>query len=344
MSQPSDQTPDVPVLGRPGQSAEAGSFSLDPVLRRWLVRIDQIEAEIGQRPDASPVQRRAWALELGDRLFDEFGRPGPAGVEVRTHSVATFRVREYRPVDPNSNAGATRLKPAYLLLHGGAFWLSSIDERINAALAAERAVGADVVVFDVDYRLAPEHPFPAGLEDCHSALVWVYEHAVELGVDPDRIVVGGVSAGGNLAAALCQLARRRGGPPICGQLLEVPALDLRPDGTWLEEYAAINGLSDSAEMRDFYLPPGQDPADPLVSPLAATDLTGLPPAHIMTAEIDPFRAGGEAYAVALRQAGVPVSASRQLGNLHGGNGLAGAWVGARLWANEVAAALRHLAA
>jgi acetyl esterase len=320
---------------------------LDPALRRWLTRIDQIEAEIGQRPDASPVQRRVWAQRLSDRLFAEFGRPGPAGVEVETHlapsagSGAPFRVREYRPAD--ADGGATRLRPAYLLIHGGAFWLSSIDEHINTALAAERALGADVVVFDVDYRLAPEHRFPAGLEDCHSALLWVHEHSSELRVDPERIVVGGVSAGANLAAALCQLALRRGGPAIRGQLLEVPAVDLRPDGTWLEEYAPINGLSDPAEIRDFYLPPGHDPADPLVSPLAATDLAGLPPAHIMTAEFDPFRAGGEAYAVALGRAGVPVTASRQLGGLHGSNGLAGAWSGARLWASEVEAALRQLA-
>jgi acetyl esterase len=322
----------------------ADGLWLDPALRRWLTRIDQISTEIGRRLDASPAQRRVWERVLGDRLFAEFGRPGPTGVETRTHlapgPAGPIRVREYRP----TGSAATQLRPAYLLFHGGALWLGSIDERVNVALAAERAVAADVVVFDVDYRLAPEHRFPAGLEDCYAALLWVGRQAAQLSIDPDRIVIGGISAGGNLAAALCQLAGRRGGPAIRGQLLEVPVLDLRPDGAWLEEYAPVNGLSDLAEMRCFYLPPGHDPADPLVSPLVATDLTGLPPAHIMTAEIDPLRLSGEAYVEALRRAGVPVGASRRLGALHGSNGLTGAWAGARLWAAEVAAALRELTA
>jgi acetyl esterase len=313
---------------------------------------------------AAPARRRAWEQTLGDSLFARFGRPGPAEVGVVTHLVpgqaGALRVREYRPPAGDTASGdragaanvtggigqeaATKARPAYLMLHGGAFWLGSIDDRSNAAAAAERALGADAIVFDVDYRLAPEHPFPAGLEDCYTALTWVYGHAGDLAVDPGRIVVGGVSAGGNLAAALCRLARDRGGPPIRGQLLEVPALDLRVDGAWIGRYAAINGLDGWDQMRDFYLGPAQDPADPLVSPLAGADLAGLPAAHIITAEIDPLRAGGEAYAAALRRAGVPATATRRLGALHGANALTGAWSGARLWAAEATAALAELAA
>ncbi|MDR2377932.1 MAG: alpha/beta hydrolase [Bifidobacteriaceae bacterium] len=314
------------AFGRPGPSQVViATHRIDGPA--GALRVREYRPLPGRRAGPDPAGRAAaCCYDPSDHAAGAAGA-GAAGAEVAGAEVA----------------GADRLtRPAYLTLHGGAFWLGSIDDRPNAAAAAERALGADAIVFDVDYRLAPEHPFPAGLEDCYTALVWVHAHAAELAIDPARIVVGGVSAGGNLAAALCRLVRDRGGPPIRGQLLEVPVLDLRADGAWIDRYAAINGLDGWDEIRDFYLRPGQDPADPLVSPLAGADLGGLPPAHIITAEIDPLRAGGEAYAVALRRAGVRATATRRLGALHGANALTGTWSGARLWAAEAIAALAEL--
>ncbi|MDR0848185.1 MAG: alpha/beta hydrolase [Propionibacteriaceae bacterium] len=315
---------------------------LDPAITAWLGRIEAISAELGASDDSSVVERRRVSRDLGNLLFAEMGRPGPDGIRIVDHEVpggeGAVRVREYRPGE-----AAGEDLPAYVLLHGGAFWMGSIDEGVNRAICLERAAGARYAVFDVDYRLAPEHPFPAGLEDAYAAVTWVFENAGVLGVDPGKIVVGGVSAGGNLAAATCLVARDRSGPPIRAQLLEVPAVDLRPDGAWIEEYAQINGLDAMDEMREFYVPPGVDLADPWVSPVAAEDLSGLPPAHIVTAEIDPLRAGGELLAERLARAGVPVTATRHLRSLHGTQGLTATWPGARLWNAEVIAALREFA-
>jgi peptide/nickel transport system ATP-binding protein len=348
----------------------ARAEDLPPEIRAWFRRIKGCDIEtvrVPAGPGDAPAARQA-ARRLSDLMFREFGRPAPKGVEARLHWVPSsgggepVRVREYRPAvfpleveaaaEPAVVSGASSANgsgeprdqrlAAYVMLHGGGFWLGSIDDLSDLSNAAERAAGTGVAVFDVDYRLGPEACFPAGLEDCYTALSWVFEQADSVGVDSNRIAVGGVSAGAGLAAALCHLARQRGGPPICGQLLEVPAVDLRPGASWDDRYAPINGLANVEEMLSIYLPAGADPADPLVSPLAAADLTGLPPAHIMTAEVDPLRPGGEAYALALRRAGVPVTATRHLGAVHGSNGLAGTWSGARLWEAEAQAALREL--
>ena len=145
---------------------------------------------------------------------DELMIPGPAGAP-------EVRVRRYRPAD------RAEALPALVYFHGGGFVVGSVDlyDVDCRRIAAE--VGA--VVVSVDYRLAPEHPFPAPLEDCYAALVWVAEHADELGADPDRIAVGGESAGGGLAAGVALLARDRGGPPLCLQFLGIPELDDRLD-------------------------------------------------------------------------------------------------------------------
>lgn len=206
--------------------------------------------------------------------------------------------------------------PLYLFLHGGGWCIGTLDERDPRCRAV--ADGAGCVVASVDYRLAPENQFPTAPEDCYTALTWLVDHAEELGIDPTRIAVGGESAGGNLAAVLCLMARDRGGPRICHQWLDVPATDLTctqegfasvPDGFMLDQ-AVIDDFLDN------YL---ADPAqihDPYCSPLLADDLSGLPPAWIMTAEYDKLRGDGEAYARALRAAGGQAEHVRLAGNVH----------------------------
>ena len=214
----------------------------------------------------------------------------------------TIELRVHRP---DGGDGA----PVLLWLHGGGWILGGAlnDERSCRRFASRTAN----VVVAVDYRLAPEHPFPIPLEDCYAALVW----ASELG---DDVAIGGQSAGGNLAAALALLARDRGGPRVTAQWLDVPALDLRlPEDEALTAFGAGYGL-DVANVRptiDFYAA-AADLATPYISPLAADDLTELPPAIITVAGCDPLRDQGIRYAAALEDAGVPVRATTWPGHLH----------------------------
>jgi acetyl esterase len=175
------------------------------------------------------------------------------------------------------------------------------------------------VVVAVDYRLAPEHRYPAAPEDCYAALRWVAANAASLGADARRLAVGGDSAGGNLSAVVSQMARDKGGPAIRFQLLIYPVTDA--DFTRRSYVDNAEGyLLTTASMRwfwDHYLPdPGQR-AEPYASPLRAADLSGLPPAWVCTAEFDPLRDEGEAYAKRLQQAGVSTTLTRFDGLIHG---------------------------
>ena len=313
---------------------------LEEGIRQWLVRNEELSAKIDLGGDEPSASGRAARQQLSDELFAEFGLHRDWGITVEDHVVAVrgggIRVRQYRP------QGATGVLPGYLLLHGGAFWLGSIDESINGALASQRAAEANVCLFDVDYRLAPEHPYPTALEDAFAALTWVHENHDRLGVDPERLVIGGVSAGGNIAAALAQLTRDRGGPRLAGQILEVPLVDFRRTDPLLAEGNEVVGNVDLAEVLEAYAP-GQSPEDPYLSP-ATGSLDGLPTTHIMTAEYDVIAAAAEDYVVALRDAGVEVSSTRHLGMLHGAPGITGRVRQARLWHAEVSAVLRDLTA
>jgi acetyl esterase len=177
-------------------------------------------------------------------------------------------------------------------------------------------VGA--VVVSVDYRLAPTHRWPAGPEDCYAALCDVVARAAEFGADPDRVAVMGDSAGGNLSAVVALMARDRTGPRIAFQGLVYPATDLSLSSPSIDENADAPVLTkaDVIAFRDHYLG-GQDPRDPYVSPLFAADHSGLPPALVQVAELDPIRDDGLRYAAALRAAGVPVRTTTYVGMPHG---------------------------
>ena len=227
---------------------------------------------------------------------------GPAGA---------LRLRIYRP---EGNGPF----PALVFFHGSGFVLCSLDT--HDGICRNLCAGAGCVVVSVDYRLAPEHKFPAGLNDCVCATRWVAEHAAALALDPRRIAIGGDSAGGNLAAAVALRVRDAGGPALCGQLLIYPVTDYHTPGTAsYAENADGYGLTRET-MRWFwrhYLAEEGDATHPHAAPLRASDLSRLPPALVVTAEYDPLRDEGEAYAARLRAAGVPTVMSRWDGMNHG---------------------------
>lgn len=226
----------------------------------------------------------------------------------------TATVRFYYP------AAATAPLPCHVYFHGGGFWLGTLDH--FASLCRGLAEEAGCIVASVDYRLAPEHRFPAAIEDAYAALSWIAANAAELGIDAARLSVGGVSAGGNLAAVSAILARDRGGPPLSLQVLEIPITDLT-DLTTLE--FPDEGLSLPTGKETYithYLADPAQAADPLVSPVKAEDLRGLPPAMILTAEYDPLLRDGLAYAERLRAAGVPVEYHCDEGQFHGSQPMA----------------------
>jgi acetyl esterase len=242
--------------------------------------------------------------------------PGPemASTEDRVITVGggiELPVRIYRPVE------ATGPQPVVVFFHGGGWVIGNIESHDNTVRALAHQTGA--VCVSVDYRLAPEHRFPAAAEDCYGATVWVAEHADELGVDRHRIAVAGDSAGGNLAAVVALMARDRAHPTVAFQALIYPCTDMNPD-SWPSMRDNAEGMFLTTEsMRWFYGHYAADEhrTDPYASPYHAPDLSGLPPAIVITAEYDPLRDEGEAYAQRLAEAGVPVDCRRYDGMIHG---------------------------
>ncbi len=251
--------------------------------------------------------------------------PGPAG---------RIRIRLYRP-------SAQAVLPVVVFFHGGGWVMGSIETHDVYCRQLTNASGHAVV--SVDYRLAPEDKFPAGLEDAYAATRWVSEHAAEIGVDAKRIAVAGDSAGGNLAAAVCLLARDRGGPGLAFQLLMYPVIDYHFDTPSYRENATGYHLTRAAMIWSWrhYLKNELDGRSPYASPLRAQDLSGLPAALIMTAEYDPLRDEGEAYAERLRAAGVPVELRRYDGLIHGFARRTNVLDRAREALQDVASALRN---
>jgi acetyl esterase len=200
---------------------------------------------------------------------------------------------------------------------GGGWVLGSLDAVDPVCRRLANATPCAVV--SVAYRRAPEHPFPTGLEDCYAATCWVAEHGAELSLDPDRLAVGGASAGGNLAAAVALLARERKGPKLVLQLLVYPPLDHRADTPSMQEALdpLLFGGQDAAWCWSHYLADAADGDNSLASPLRANDLRGVPAALVITAELDPLRAEGELYAARLAEARVATELVRFNGAVHG---------------------------
>jgi acetyl esterase len=224
-------------------------------------------------------------------------------------------VRIYWPPDADTPL------PVVVFYHGGGFALGDLDTHDPVARA--HTVGAEAIVVSVGYRLAPEHPFPAGVNDCWAALQWVGEHAAELGGDPNRIAVAGDSAGGNLAAVTAHLARDNGGPALTFQLLWYPVVTADLSLPSFAENACAPILDrDVIDAFLMWYLPDLDITDPTTLPVTlapanAADLAGLPPAYIGTAEHDPLRDDGARYAALLNAAGVPAELSNEPILVHG---------------------------
>ena len=227
--------------------------------------------------------------------------PGPAG---------DIPIRIYR-------ASHDASQPVIVFFHGGGWVVGNLDSHDGTCRRLCDAIGCTVI--SVDYRLAPEHLYPAAVDDSYAATKWAADNAASLKIDPKRIAVAGDSAGGNLAAVVAIAARDRGGPPLCHQLLTYPVTDM----AFRSESYVTNGegyFLTRSMMEWFgvqYVPEGHDVEDPLLSPLYAADLSKLPPATVITAEYDPLRDEGEAYAKRLIEAGVPTKLIRYEGVFHG---------------------------
>src|SRR5215469_15656933 len=270
------------------------------------------QSSVASMSDARIIAMQSRDLPSNALVNRMFGSVAP-GTELRDITIdgpaGDIMVRVYRPA--NAPVGD---RPLILNSHGGGFVFGNL--RLSDWICSSVAVTVGAVVVSVDYRLAPLHPFPAAVDDCYAALVWAADNAAQLGAaTPPRIGVMGESAGGNLSAVMCLLARDRGGPRIGHQALLYPPTDM----TRVAESPARSRIISGPEMRAFrrlYLGDA-DPADPRVSPLRAADLAGLPPALIQVAEHDPLREDGALYAAALRSAGVPVRFTEYVGMPHG---------------------------
>jgi acetyl esterase/lipase len=309
---------------------------VDPTIQALLDEVNaQEQADMSALPAA---EQRARIDPLMQQLFVALAEPGPELPDVRDLPVVVgtdeITVRVYTP-------DAAGQLPAHVYFHGGAFWLGDLEQGDADCRFLARDAGC--VVVSVDYRLAPEHPFPIPAEDCYAATAWVVEHAAELGVDPTRVSVGGASAGGILAAAVSLMARDRGGPNLVFQVLDIPVTDSRMNTASYEDFAEGYLLTRAAMEQGwgYYLADPADAVNPYASPMHATDLAGLPPALIVTAQYDPLRDEGEEYGRRLQAAGVPATIRRWDGMIHGSAAFTKLLPQARQCRADVAALLRE---
>lgn len=230
-------------------------------------------------------------------------------------SAGPLRARHYRP----ARTGAGEKQPLLVFFHGGGFVIGDLDTHDEPCRLL--CHHAQIHVLSVDYRLAPEDPFPAAVDDALAAFRWAVEHADELGVDPARVAVGGDSAGGNLSAVTAQLAAQDGGPAPALQVLIYPATDLTDartaSGLLFADGFFLTENDRRWATRHYFAGPDKNQSDLRASPAFAENLSDLAPAIVVTAGFDPLRDEGEAYGVALRQAGTPVVSYRAPELIHG---------------------------
>jgi len=290
------------------------TYAYDPELVPLLDLLpDSSELDI-----SDPAASRAGFAELIAAMNAELDQ---SGVSMENLSISgpsgapEVPLRIYRP---EAQSGTV---PALLHIHGGGFVIGDLDSETSICLALCRNLG--IVVVSVDYRLAPETPYPGGLEDCYSALQWMHEHAADLKVDPTRTGLFGQSAGGGLSAATALLARDRGGPAICFQYLGIPELDDRLETPSMRQFVDTPMWHrPNAELSwEFYLGDeyqrGGEEVPAYAAPARAEDLSGLPAAYVSTMEFDPLRDEGVQYALKLMQAGVATELHSFPGTFHG---------------------------
>jgi acetyl esterase len=286
-------------------------MALDPQAKAVI----ELAIKAGRPPYHTLSPKDARQLFLETRPFSTPAAPAIGTVRnlAAEGPVGQIPLRVYRPAGVPD---ATRL-PVYVYFHGGGWVIGDLES--HDVLCRQLTAESGACVIAVDYRLAPEHKFPAAADDAWAATRWIAAHAAELGVDGARLAVGGDSAGGNLAAVVALLAREAGGPAIALQVLIYPVTDVGSESKTYTDFAEGYMLTRES-MRWFtahYLARKEDAADWRVSPLRASSLAGLPPALVITAGFDPLRDEGAAYATRLREAGVRVDYVSFGGMIHG---------------------------
>ena len=289
------------------------SYNYDPELVALLEFLPDAALTI-----SDPENARASFGELMGQFNAELDR---SGVDIVDRNISgpseapDVAIRIYSP------EGLSHSVPGILHIHGGGFVIGTLDSELGSCLTLCRNLG--VVVVSVDYRLAPETPYPGPLEDCFAALSWTNENSAELNIDPERLAVFGASAGGGLSAGTALLARDRGGPPICFQYLGIPEVDDRLHTPSMQRFVDTPMWNrPNAELSwDFYLGDqfqrGANDVPYYAAPARAEDLSGLPPAYVSTMEFDPLRDEGVEYALKLMQAGVATELHSFPGTFHG---------------------------
>jgi acetyl esterase len=319
------------------------SYAFDPEIAPWLEMLPPVRLV----DPASLAETRAQIAAEVTAMYPVYQPPRP--VDVRDAAVPgppggpEVPVRVYTPA-----AGGASDLPGLVYFHGGGFVTGSIElfHPDTLRIAAE----AGVVVVSVDYRLAPEHPFPAPLEDCYAALSWVAGNAPELRIDPARLGVAGESAGGCLAAAVTLLARDRGAPRLCFQYLAVPALDDRLDTPSMMSFqdTPLWNRPNAVYSWACYLgdagPPGGPDVAAYAAPARTADLAGLPPAYVTVCEFDPVRDEGISYAQRLLHAGVSTELHHYPRTFHGWSMITAASITQRMLADQRGALRRGLGA
>ncbi|MDA2945616.1 MAG: alpha/beta hydrolase [Actinomycetota bacterium] len=314
------------------------NINVDPELREALKTLPTV-IDFGHPGDMPALRARMNELytsgqDRGDVVREDVTIPGRDGG-------ADVHARLYRPSAPQASP-----LPGVVELHGGGFIFGHVD--MMDPWCDVVASGLSAVVISVDYRLAPEHPYPGALDDCYAALCWFSNNAVRLGVDPARIAIAGQSAGGGLAAATALLARDHGGPAICFQLLESPQLDDRLGTPSMTEYLATpnwnrpNALTSWTWYLGNDLRPGADDIPIYAAPSRADDLSGLPAAYVSVMEFDPLRDEGIDYASRLLQHGVQTELHAFPGTFHGSSVIRSAAMSRRISREAIAALERGI--
>ena len=310
-------------------------MALDPQAKAVI----ELAIKAGRPPYHTLSPKEARQLFLETRPFSTPAPPAIGTVRnlAAEGPVGQIPLRLYRPAGVSD---ATPL-PAYVYFHGGGWVIGDLES--HDVLCRQLTAESGACVIAVDYRLAPEHKFPAAADDAWAATRWIVGHAAELGVDAGRLAVGGDSAGGNLAAVVALMARDAGGPAIALQVLIYPVTDLGRESSSYADFADGYMLTRDS-MRWFtahYLGRKEEANDWRVSPLRAPSLAGLPPALILTAGFDPLRDEGAAYATRLREAGVTVDYVSFGGMIHGFVGMGRVLDSALRAVSLIGAALRQ---